>query len=161
MDLQIGRLLNKLDELGLDDNTVFVVSSDNGPAFLGSSIANAGWAGGLRGGKHDVYSGGIVVPFLARWPGKIPAGKVNDSFLSALDWLPTVGTMANADVPFDFIEGEDMSDVFLGNDRDRSNPIFYRELVTLSKSTIRAGHWKLIEFDRNYKTHIYTLRPFI
>jgi len=144
MDYNIGRLLDKLDELGVADDTIVVFSSDNGPARINAGMDNVGWAGGLRGSKHTYYEGGTRVPFIVRWPGVVPAGKINDkSIMSGLDWFPTVGSLAQADVPYDIIEGEDMSDAWLGSDRSRTNPLFYRPLINHGTAFMRYGRWKL------------------
>merc|ERR1712232_694393 len=108
MDEQVGLLLDKLDELGLARNTIVAFSSDHGPgqavkltrkgyikkapadrAILQSRLM--GSVGKLQGGKHEQTEGGIRVPFIIRWPGKVPAGMIDySSQLSGLDWLPTV-----------------------------------------------------------------------
>ena len=105
LDLAVGRLLKKLDQLGLSENTIVVFTSDQGPArnTLNTLKANQvgdttrgnmmGWPKGLRGGKHEMYEGGVRIPFIVRWPGKVPVDTVNDtSILSGLDFLPTCAT---------------------------------------------------------------------
>ena len=125
MDQQIGRVLDKLDELGIADNTVVVFSSDNGPAKIDAGMNNVGWAGGLRGEKHSWYEGGTRVPFIVRWPGKVPAGYINrSSLMSSLDWLPTIASLAQIkDIPYSIIEGEDLSDIWLGKSSSTSTTI--------------------------------------
>ena len=93
-DRQVGRLLDKLQELGLEENTLVIFSSDNGPEtpVKGIDLVTCcqGSTGGLRGRKRSLYEGGIRVPFIAAWKGKIPAGNVDfDSLLSAVDLFPT------------------------------------------------------------------------
>lgn len=101
MDIQVGRLLDKLDELGLAEDTVVVFSSDNGPERQMSDRLEAlGSSGDLRGGKHSYYEGGTRVPFIVRWPGHVPAGRVDDkSIMFGVDWLTTVASIAGA--PYD------------------------------------------------------------
>ena len=164
VDLNVGRLLDKLDELNLADNTVVVFTSDNGPA-----LSQTGSSGILRGNKHDFYEGGFVTPFLLRWPGRVPAGRVNRvSLFSALDWLPTICTLAGVDYPKDMIEGEDISDIWLGSDRSRANPIFYRDLQRRANVAMRAGKWKLLDWvkelydletDPEERSNIYDEHP--
>ena len=97
LDSAIGRLLKKLDQLGLSENTIVVFTSDQGPArnTLNTLKANQvgdttranmmGWPKGLRGGKHEMYEGGVRIPFIVRWPGKVPVDTVNEtSILSGL-----------------------------------------------------------------------------
>jgi arylsulfatase A-like enzyme len=143
LDGQVGRLLDQLDELNLADNTVVVFSSDNGPADVEKAPKSLGYAGGLRGGKHTYYEGGTRVPFLVRWPGHVPAGRVDDdSVMSGLDWLTTVSSIAGASYPADRVEGEDMSDVWRGARRSRTAPLFFREIAKDGPAYVRYGRWK-------------------
>ena len=146
LDENVGRLLDKLDEMGLSDNTVVAFSSDNGPERLKAGINALGYSGGLRGEKHSYYEGGTRVPFIVRWPGHIPAGRVDDgSIMSGLDWLPSVASLAGADIPWNVVEGEDMSDVWKGNSRSREQPLFFRQWNTAGHGRVyvRYGRWKL------------------
>ena len=145
LDLQVGRLLDKLDELGLADNTIVVFSSDNGPERLNDSRLEAlGYSGGLRGEKQSYYEGGTRVPFIVRWPGEVPAGRVDDeSIMFGTDWLTTVASLAGAPYNNSMFEGEDMSDVWLGNTRSRTAPLFFRGLKNFNKKYVRYGRWKL------------------
>jgi arylsulfatase A-like enzyme len=144
LDVQIGRLLDKLDDLSLTDNTIVIFSSDNGPADVEKAPNSLGYAGGLRGGKHTYYEGGTRVPFLVRWPGHVPAGRVDDaSIMSGLDWLTTVATLAGvSSYPTHLVEGEDMSDVWLGATRSRTDPLFFRVIGTNGAVFVRYGRWK-------------------
>ncbi len=103
-----------------------------------------GFAGPYRGGKHNQYEGGIRIPFIVRWPGHTPAGRVDEkSVISGIDWLPTLcgltGTKFN---PADF-EGEDASASWLGHDYVRSTPLFWKTSAPQSEGAIREGNWKL------------------
>jgi len=162
LDLQVGRLLRKIDELGLRDNTIVVFSSDQGPAPVltkgkptdpslkhNPSRNMLGYAGGLRGGKHTQWEGGVRAPFIIRWPGKVPAGKINrDSVFSGMDWLPTVCAVAgisgisNSDNA-DMFEGEDVSDIWLGADRSRVGPLFWKASNVNAKISMLSRDWKL------------------
>lgn len=94
MDAVIGRLLEKLDELGIRNNTLVVFTSDNGGAFEADN-------GPLKGGKADLHEGGIRVPMIASWPGKIPAGQSSASIAGSIDLLPTLCAAAGVAVPAD------------------------------------------------------------
>lgn len=170
MDLNVGRLMEALDELNIANNTVVVWTSDNGPASVDKSILNAGYAGGLRGGKHSFYEGGTRVPFIVRWPaGNVPAGAVNDmSVFSGLDWLPTVCSIAGVEVPWDLIEGEDVSDIWKGNMRSRKNPLFFSRKGPNGAKTMRYLQWKLheahmelynLEADPEERNNVYNVYP--
>ena len=152
IDLNVGRVLKVLDELGLKENTIVVFSSDHGPApvILGKKGAREfsnnmlGYAGQFRGGKHEQYEGGTRVPFIVRWPGKVKAGRVDTtSVCSFIDWLPTLSAIAGIDKLPQQLDGEDISDVWLGADRPRTKPLFWKPSATGSTPAMRLGKWKL------------------
>ena len=152
IDLNVGRVLKTLDELGLKDNTIVVFSSDHGPApvILGKKGAREfsnnmlGYAGTFRGGKHEQYEGGTRVPFIIRWPGKVKAGRVDTTNVcSFVDWLPTLCSIAGIEELPNELDGEDVSDVWLGADRQRTKPLFWKSSATGSTPAMRLGKWKL------------------
>jgi uncharacterized sulfatase len=104
LDFSVGQILDKLKQLGLDDNTLVIFTSDNGPWYGGST-------GGLRGMKGKTWEGGLRVPMIARWPGKIPAGIINNSPAGTIDVFPTILQIAGASVPktrITIIDGKDI-----------------------------------------------------
>lgn len=131
LDLQIGRLLDGLEEMGLAENTIVVLTSDNGPTdwkyYYDENYAPPGSADPFRGRKWSLYEGGIREPFLARWPGKIPAGVTNDTtIVHAADLFPTFCDLAGVKAPDVDFDGEVMSDAILGkSERQRSKPLFW------------------------------------
>jgi len=124
MDWSVGQILNKLQELGIDNNTFVIWASDNGPALymhyenpdnLGE-WSQAGRAGPLQGGKGTTWEGGVRVPSLARWPGKIPANIVSSQAASLMDIFPTILEFANISAPKGVtLDGISMSDILLNN----------------------------------------------
>jgi arylsulfatase A-like enzyme len=156
LDEFVGELLAKLDELNLSDNTIVVFSSDQGAALVKDEAASpyktntVGYSGGLRGQKHDQYEGGIRSPFILRWPGFVPAGKVNhDSITSALDWLPTLCRIVDIPIdPTDF-HGEDVLDIWMGSDRSRRGPQFWN-------SSMKKDDWRLY-FSGGTAVELYDL----
>lgn len=152
IDLNVGRVLKVLDELGLKENTIVVFSSDHGPApvILGKKGAREfsnnmlGYAGQFRGGKHEQYEGGTRVPFIVRWPDKVKAGRVDTtSVCSFIDWLPTLSAIAGINQLPSKLDGEDISDAWLGADRQRTKPLFWKPSSAGSAPAIRLGKWKL------------------
>lgn len=158
MDQDIGRLLAKLDELKLRENTLVVFSSDQGPGGveLGDKVRKArdsgrqnlrlnqmGYAGGLRGGKHQQYEGGVRIPFILRWPGHTPAGRVDkDSVLSGMDWLPTLCSITGVEINAADFDGEDGSKAWLGGTHTRVRPLFWKTSAPNSDPALRVGDWK-------------------
>ena len=152
IDLNVKRVLMTIDRLGLRDDTIVVFSSDHGPAPV--VLANKGvrqysnnmlgYAGLFRGGKHTQYEGGTRVPFIIRWPGHVPAGRVdNESVCSFIDWMPTLCKISGIkDVP-EQLDGEDVSDIWLGGQRERSKPLFWKSSAVGSTPAMRDGKWKL------------------
>lgn len=152
IDLNVRRVLETIDALGLRDNTIVVFSSDHGPApvILQSKGARTysnnvlGYAGHFRGGKHTQYEGGTRVPFIIRWPGKIEAGRVDSTNVcSFIDWMPTLCAIAGIKELPQQLDGEDISDIWLGVDRQRTNPLFWKASATGSTPAMRDGNWKL------------------
>jgi arylsulfatase A-like enzyme len=155
LDRQIGRLIDGLEEVGLVDSTVVIFTSDNGPlpTFQGAR------SGGLRGSKLSLYEGGIRMPFIARWPGHVPASRVDDqTILAAVDMLPTLCALAGVPVPTSTtLDGEDMSGPLLGIARARQKPLYWEygrneEHFAYPQNAqdrspnlaVRDGRWKLL-----------------
>jgi len=146
MDRHVGQVMSLLQTLGLDSNTVVVFTSDNGTTYTGgadpaffSSVAN------LRGLKDAVYEGGIRVPFIARWPGRIPAGTVTDALAANWDILPTVAELTGARVPA-AVDGVSLVPTLLGRGTQTPHPPMYWEHhgVCGGQQAVRDGRWKAI-----------------
>jgi arylsulfatase A-like enzyme len=181
LDESIGRLLKKIDEFGLRDKTIVVFSSDQGaaPVRLPAEAAGKkskkakraageqaearldllGYAGNLRGGKHNMYEGGVRAPFIIRWPGHVPVGRVDEkSVISGIDWLPTLCRIAGAKLPGSDFDGEDVSDIWLGQSRDRARPLFWKTSNVNSELAMLDGSWKIfVPNSRRGETELYDL----
>jgi N-acetylgalactosamine-6-sulfatase len=170
LDAQVGRLLGELDELGLATNTLVMFSSDNGPEDIHLTEAGhsgVGSAGPFRGRKRSLYEGGVRVPFILRWPGRIPAGRVDSqSLVAGVDWLPTVCQLAGIPIPAHHaLDGEDVSDILLGQPRPRRTPLlwewrfhvfgepFHRSPIL----AIREGDWKLLLNPDRSRVELYDI----
>lgn len=135
LDAGIGELLGKLAEAGLDEKTFVVFTSDNGPWFGGDS-------GGLRGMKGSTYEGGYRVPCIARWPGKIPAGHVNNAPAIMMDLFATALAAAGIESPGDrVIDGRDILPLFTGDAPSPHAAIFGQQSARLAN--VRDDRWKL------------------
>ena len=111
-DDYVGELLATIDELGLKENTIFIFTSDNGREGVPRSF---GFTGPWRSGMFSPYEGSLRVPFLVRWPGKIPPGQVSNDIVHQIDLFPTLASIVGADLPKNrVIDGADQSDFFMG-----------------------------------------------
>lgn len=149
MDGDIGRLLDKLKELEIDGDTVVLFSSDNGPHKEGGADPNFFDSNGpLRGTKRDLYEGGIRVPLIARWPGRIEAGSGTDHVCAFWDFLPTCCDLAGA-VPPDDIDGFSILPTLLGRPgQQRRHGYLYWEFHEQGKKqAVRVGHWKGVRLN--------------
>jgi len=141
LDWSTGQILKALKDLGLDENTLVIWTSDNGAPrrnpVQGSNLPLSGWG-------YSTAEGGMRVPCIVRWPGKVPTGTVNDELCSTIDMLPTFAALAGADVPEDrVIDGKDIRSLLFHPDAAKSphTAFFYYQLDQLQ--AVRAGHWKL------------------
>jgi uncharacterized sulfatase len=134
LDRSTGALLDALDRLGLAERTLVIVTSDNGPWFQGS-------AGGVRGRKGDSFEGGMRVPFLARWPGRIPSGVRSDAVAAGVDVFPTALALAGVPLPGDrIIDGVDLTPLLTGTGMPPDRPIWFHRDRTLE--ALRLGRFK-------------------
>ncbi|MEW4486508.1 sulfatase-like hydrolase/transferase [Thalassoglobus sp. JC818] len=160
-DDRIGEVLDALDRLGVTENTLVIFSSDNGPArdsneadltLSYDTATGAGWGiaaskgitGGRRGFKASLFEGGVGVPFIARWPGTIAAGKVDDrSLISAVDLLPTFCEITGAEFPIGYQpDGVSQVSVLLGTPApEREKPLFWKYPSRWPAAKNRPDHW--------------------
>lgn len=143
MDSNVGQLLAAVDDLGIRDNTIVIFTSDNGPEFFKPWD---GWAGPWRGQYFTALEGGIRVPFLIRWPGKVAAGQVSNEIVHGVDMFATLAKIASAPVPADRpMDSLDQTDFLLGR-----SPTSAREGFPIwGADTLLAVKW------RNWKLHFY------
>jgi arylsulfatase A-like enzyme/CubicO group peptidase (beta-lactamase class C family) len=156
LDFHSGRLLDAIDEMGLRDNTLVIFTTDNGAwnnmqeNLRKRHDGEIAWgsSGPLREGKGSTYEGGIRVPCLARWPGKIPAGRTSDAIFATIDFLPTFAKLASAAIPTNFyIDGIDQSELLFGTSpRGNRDDFFY--FCKNELHAVRKGNYKLVLSDR-------------
>ena len=171
IDRQIGRLLDELERLGLSGRTIVIFTSDNGaenalyPAtshFLGASSA---MDSPFRGAKRSLYEGGVRMPFLLRWPGRTPAGGLDEqTAFSAVDLLPTLADAAGVSIPADWpLDGESVLPAFEGRPVEKKKPILwenrfpvYGHVVHKSPMlAVRDGKWKLLMNPDRSRIELY------
>jgi len=156
MDRDVGRILDLIEELGIGDNTLVVFTSDNGPTFNGGSDSPFfKSAGPFRGLKCSLYEGGIRVPFVAQWPGRIAPGTTSDHLSAFWDMMPTVAEMAGVSAPDD-VDGLSMLPTLLGRaDRQEDHDYLYWELR--GSQAARRGDWKAVRLKGKKKIELYNL----
>lgn len=157
MDRDIGRILKKLKELSIDDNTIVFFTSDNGPnntAGMDTPFFDSN--GPLRGGKRDVYEGGVRVPMIARWPGKLEAGSVSDQVWTAWDFLPTAAELAGV-TPSENIDGISMVNALYGKPQQNHDYLYWEFRRKGFQQAVRMGNWKAIRLDLDQPVELYNL----
>tara|TARA_R110002096_G_scaffold53447_7_gene138846 strand:+ start:1427 stop:2890 length:1464 start_codon:yes stop_codon:yes gene_type:complete len=148
IDWSVGHILDTLKAQGIDENTLVIFTSDNGPAI--------GRAGPLKGRKGSTNEGGMREPTVIRWPGAIPAGQVNDELMTTMDLLPTFAKLAGAEVPADrIIDGKDIWSVLTSGAKTPHEAFFYHGGTSLK--AVRSGEWKL-HADDGKPTQLYHLK---
>ena len=149
IDMLVGKISLKLQALDLAQNTVLIFSSDNGPHQEGAHRVDFFESNGpLRGKKRDLYEGGIRVPLIVRWPGKIKAGSISDHPSAFWDVLPTFCDIAGIEKPTD-IDGISFLPTLLGNEKaQKSHPNLYWEFYEQGgRQAIREGKWKYVKLN--------------
>ena len=157
MDKDVGKIMSLLKDLGIDDNTVVFFTSDNGgQGFDGPDLEFFDGNGGLRGGKQDLYEGGVRVPLIARWPQMIKGGSVSDHVWAFWDVLPTIADIANASWPSE-IDGFSMYPVLFGKYAKEHEYLYWEYGGEGNlKQAVRMGNWKYIK-HRDGKSELYDL----
>ena len=162
LDDTIGRLTAKLEELGIANNTLVIFSSDNGAMSEGGwSRKNFNSSGPLRGGKRDLYEGGIRVPTIAWWPGTITGGRTTAHVSAFWDFLPTACELAGVVIPTD-TDGQSYVPTLLDEGHQAEHEFLYWEFYEQGgKQAVRKGNWKAVRLnlsqDLNGPIELYNL----
>jgi len=150
VDWSVGQVLDALARCGIDGRTLVWFTSDNGPWL--SYGNHAGAAGPLREGKGTAFEGGIRVPSIARWPGRVPAGAECREFAATIDLLPTVAKLIGAELPAQTIDGRDVSPLLFGEPGAKSpHELFCCYYAGGELQAVRDARWKL-HFPHGYAT---------
>ncbi|WP_158973913.1 sulfatase [Cellulophaga sp. L1A9] len=180
-DEAVGRIMKLLEELDIDENTLVVFSTDNGPEWEGTEeekqhkeddeeglgkYYSVGETGGLKGQKRSLFAGGIRVPFVAKWPSVIPKGIVDKpSSVTAVDLLPTFFEVAGIEMPKEYQpDGESIMSAFKGENFERSKPIFWEWRGGTSKEYtwpsmgVQDHGWKLVVDVEGKKHELYNIK---
>lgn len=154
IDWSVGEVMKELAKDGLEKNTLFIFTSDNGPWLTFGN--HAGSAGGLREGKGTTWEGGQKEPAIIRWPGIVPAGTVCNNLSSNIDILPTVAAITGASLPSNKIDGVNILSLLKGeaNANPRDHLFYYFNKNSLE--AVREGSWKLV-LPHHYTSNENTL----
>lgn len=155
LDAQVGEIMAKLEEKGLADNTVLIFTSDNGPHEEGGADPDFFNRDGLlRGLKRSTYEGGIRIPFIVRWPGRVEAGSVSSHQLAFYDLMPTFCDIAgignyverygNKDVATDYFDSISFYPVLTGEGEQAEHEFLYWEFHETDMLGVRMGNWKMV-----------------
>lgn len=149
MDRDIGTLLTRLKELGLEENTIVMFSSDNGTTYskgVDASYFNS--VGDLRGLKGSVFEGGIKVPFIVKWPGKVQSGSTSDHISAFWDLMPTLADITGAQLPSE-LEGTSFLETLNGkaSKQSPSKPLYWEYHAFGGMQAVRMGDWKGVRLE--------------
>ncbi len=145
LDEAVGSILQKLKDSGIDENTLVIFTSDNGPEMNFTFLKQFDSNGIFRGGKRDLYEGGIRVPFIARWPGKIPPGTVSEHISAFWDFLPTACEVAGVPIP-EGIDGISCLRALTGQEGQAEHDYLYWEFYEKQGAkAVRKGEWKAVK----------------
>lgn len=178
-DARIGELFATLKELGMDEDTLVIFSSDNGPEITGENkktddnstgpglgtYYSVGETGGLRGRKRSLFAGGVRIPFLVRWPGNVPAGIVDKTTdMATVDLLPTFLDLAGTTHPDNYRpDGESIAPAIMGKVFNRQKPIYWDWRFSHNRpdfwpsAAIQDDNWKLITNEKMNRTELYNI----
>ena len=166
LDTYVGEVLAKLKEKGFDKNTLVIFTSDNGPHMEGGADPGFfGYNAILRGTKRQTHEGGVRVPFIAWWPGQVPAGVENPHQLAFYDVMPTfcdlagvddyVAKYTNKNKENDYFDGLSFAPTLLGKAEQKEHEFLYWEFEETNQVAVRMGDWKMVSKDG--KPHLYDL----
>ncbi len=148
LDDQVGELVSKIKELGLEEDTIFIFTSDNGPHREGGADPDYFESnGGLRGYKRDLFEGGIRVPMIVKWPKKIQPNRQTDHVSAFWDVMPTVADILDCELPQP-TDGISFLPTLLANDNQQNHDFLYWEFHEKDgRQALRKGKWKLVKYD--------------
>lgn len=176
-DNAVGTVLDAIRMAGVEQNTIVIFSSDNGPESTGlieqqkkkgrgyGTYYSVGQTGGLRGKKRSLFEGGVRVPFVVRWPGHTPAGRINETtVITAVDLLPTFCAITGTRLPAGYVpDGENILPALTGQAQVRGKPVFWEwrgydaDPDWWPRLAVRDGDWKLVMTYDGRRTELYQL----
>jgi len=172
-DKDVGKILAALKDAGVEQNTIVLFASDNGPEVTGQdkqrgvglgTFYSVGSTGGLKGRKRSLFEGGVRTPFIVRWPGHTPAGRVDrTSVIAAVDFLPTLCAAAGITLPASYRgDGENRLPAITGKPTPRTKPLLWEwrgnsDGPNWPRLGVRAGNWKLVMTYDKSRVELYNV----
>ena len=163
IDEAVAKVMDRVESLGIEENTIIMFASDNGPMVEGGYRYEYHNSNGIyRGGKRDMYEGGIHTPFIVKWPGTIAPGQTSDHITAFWDFLPTACELAGVEIP-DWTDGISIVPTLVGKPNvQKTHKYLYWEFYGKGgKQAVRAGKWKGVRLnvskDRNGPIELYNL----
>jgi len=154
IDWSVGQIIEALEANGLEENTIFIFTTDNGPWLNYGN--HAGSSGGLREGKTTSWEGGQRVPCIVKWPGIVPEGVVCNQLASSIDILPTLASIVDGNLPEHKIDGVNIIDLWKGNFEAKPRKDLYYYFGKNNLNGVRKGNWKLV-FPHTYQSYEATV----
>ncbi|MDX1925133.1 MAG: sulfatase-like hydrolase/transferase [Pirellulaceae bacterium] len=161
VDAAFGKLMSAIDDMGYRDNTFVMYTADNGPEGDGDKGRTRGSTGGLRGRKRHSHEGGIRVPGIVRWPGKVAAGSTSDIPIIGTDIFATVCEISHSQLPKDrVIDSASILPALRNETIERSQPLYWRNHLAPVKYRVamRVGDWKIVGADDLSSFELYNLK---
>jgi arylsulfatase A-like enzyme len=151
MDERIGFVIDHLESLGLRENTIIVLQSDHGHSVEERTFGGGGNPGPYRGCKACLFEGGIRVPAVISWPGRLPKGEVRGQMAVGCDWLPTIAELTRSTLPDRHLDGKSIVDVIRSSEAKSPHESFYWQLGGGKRAqwVVRKGEWKLLGNPRD------------
>ena len=147
LDDYVGEIIASISELGLEKNTIVIFSSDNGPHLEGGADPDYFNSNGkFKGYKRDLYEGGIRVPFIVRWPGKVKQGRISDHVSAFWDIMPTFAEAAGIDAPEE-TDGISFLPELLGRKQKDHEFLYWEFHEQGGRIAVRTGNWKAVKFN--------------
>ena len=162
LDDQVGEIVSKLKELGIEDNTIIIFSSDNGPHIEGGADPDYFDSNGIyKGYKRDLYEGGIHVPMIVKWPAKVKASSQSNHISAFWDVLPTITDMLGTSTPNNIDGISFLPSLLDEKNQDQHDYLYWEFHERKGRLAVRQGDWKLIRYDvfipENTTTELYNL----
>jgi len=154
IDWSVGQIIETLKENGLEDNTIVIFNTDNGPWLNYGN--HAGSSGGLREGKTTSWEGGQRVPCIVKWPGNVPSGVVCNQLASSIDFFPTLASIVGGDLPKHKIDGVNVIELWKGDFSAKPRKELYYYYGKNNLNAVRQGTWKLV-FPHTYQSYEATV----